>query len=53
MTVRASAGNLLNARHRWTRYMYEDWRDSSPLEMIQRNDQLIGPIFSLLVKGNF
>jgi len=53
MTVRAAAGNLLNARHRWTRHIYEDWRDSSPLVTVQRNNQLIGPIFSFLVKGNF
>jgi outer membrane receptor for ferrienterochelin and colicins len=53
MTVRAGVSNILNARHRWTRYVYEDWRDSSPLDSIQRNNQLIGPIFTLNVKGTF
>lgn len=53
LTVRAQVGNVLNARHRWTRYVYEDWRDSSPVAFIQRNNQLIGPIFSLNVKGTF
>jgi outer membrane cobalamin receptor len=53
LTVRATVGNVLNARHRWTRYVYEDWRDSSPVAFIQRNNQLIGPIFSLQVKGTF
>jgi hypothetical protein len=53
MTVRADAGNLLNARHRWTRYVYTDWRDTAPISFIQRNNQLIGPIFSLTVKGTF
>jgi hypothetical protein len=53
LTVRAQVGNVLNARHRWTRYVYEDWRDSSPVAFIQRNNQLIGPIFSLSVKGTF
>jgi hypothetical protein len=53
MTVRADAFNLLNARHRWTRYVYTDWRDTAPISFIQRNNQLIGPIFSLTVKGTF
>ncbi len=53
LTVRATAGNILNGRHYWTRHIYEDWRDTSPIDFIQRNDQLIGPIFELNVKGNF
>jgi hypothetical protein len=53
MTVRAQVGNIFNARHRWTRYVYQDWRDRSPLDFYQVNNQLIGPIFSLQVKGNF
>jgi hypothetical protein len=53
MTVRAQVGNIFNARHRWTRYVYEDWRDRSPLDFKQVNNQLIGPIFQLQVKGNF
>ncbi|HET9811055.1 MAG TPA: TonB-dependent receptor plug domain-containing protein [Sphingomicrobium sp.] len=53
MTVRAQVGNIFNARHRWTRYIYEDWRDSSEIDQIQRNNQLIGPIFSFMVKGTF
>ena len=53
LTVRAEANNLLNARHRWTRFVYTDWRDRSPIDYIQRNNQLIGPIFSLSVKGTF
>ncbi len=53
LTVRATAGNLLNARHRWTRFIYSDWRDTAPLTTIQRNNQLIGPIFSFSVKGTF
>lgn len=53
LTVRADAGNLANARHRWTRFVYTDWRDTAPIDFIQRNNQLIGPIFSFSVKGNF
>ena len=53
LTVRATVGNVLNARHRWTRFVYEDWRDTSPVAFIQKNNQLIGPIFVLQVKGTF
>jgi len=53
MTVRLQAGNVFNARHRWTRYIYQDWRDTSPLSTYQVNNQLIGPIFQMQVKGNF
>ena len=53
LTVRATVGNILNARHRLTRYHYADWRDNSPVDFIERHNQLIGPIFSLDVKGTF
>ncbi|WP_324809132.1 TonB-dependent receptor plug domain-containing protein [Sphingomonas sp. LY29] len=53
LTVRASAGNLLNARHRYDRIVYGGRRDVSPVEFEQKHDQLIGPIFQLSVKGTF
>ena len=53
LTVRATVGNVLNARHRWTRFVYEDWRDTSPVDFIQKNNQLIGPVFAFQVKGTF
>ena len=53
LTVRAQVGNIFNARHRWTRTVYEDWRNNSPVAFYQDNNQLIGPIFSFLVKGTF
>jgi hypothetical protein len=53
LTVRATLGNVFNARHRWTRTVYEDWRDTSPIAFIQRNNQLIGPIFAFSVRGKF
>ena len=53
MTVRAQVGNIFNARHRWIRNVYEDWRNNSPIKFRQNNNQLIGPIFSFSVKGNF
>jgi hypothetical protein len=53
LTVRAEAGNLLNARHRFERTVYDKRRLRDPILYSQSNDQLIGPIFSFLVKGNF
>lgn len=53
LTVRATIINVLNARHRLDRTVYSGWRDRDPIAFIQRNDQLIGPIFQLTVRGNF
>ena len=52
-TVRATLGNVFNARHRWDRTVYEDWRDTSPVAFHQDNNQLIGPIFAFQVKRSF
>ncbi len=53
LTVRASVSNVLNARHRLERTIYEGFRDEAPIGFTQSNDQLIGPIFSFMVKGSF
>ncbi|MGZ2411563.1 TonB-dependent receptor-like protein [Sphingomonas sp. F9_3S_D5_B_2] len=53
LDVRATISNVLNARHRWVRRVYQDWRDNSPIAFFQNNNQLIGPIFTLQVKGSF
>jgi hypothetical protein len=53
VTVRATAGNIFNARHRLTRTVYAGWRDADPVAFVQKNNQLIGPIFSLSIRGNF
>jgi hypothetical protein len=53
LTVRASADNLLNARHRFDRTVYAGRRERDPVLYVQRSNQLIGPIFSLMVKGSF
>ena len=53
LTVRATAGNLLNARHRFDRVVFDGRRERDPVAFIQKNNQLIGPIFSLSVRGNF
>ncbi|MBT2187304.1 TonB-dependent receptor plug domain-containing protein [Sphingobium nicotianae] len=53
LTVRAQIGNIFNARHRLDRTVYAGWRDRDPVAFIQRNNQLIGPIFQFTVRGNF
>ena len=53
LTVRADAGNLLNGRHYFQRVAYTGRRNVSPVAFYQRHDQLIGPIFTLSVRGNF
>ena len=53
LTVRATAGNILNARHRFERVVYDGRRERDEIAFIQKNNQLIGPIFSLSVKGTF
>ena len=53
LTVRAAVSNVLNARHRVERVIYDGFRDVAPVRFTQSQNQLIGPIFSLLVKGSF
>ncbi|HEY6817729.1 MAG TPA: TonB-dependent receptor [Croceibacterium sp.] len=53
LTVRAGVNNLLNARHRFERTVYNGRRLRDPVLYSQSNDQLIGPIFFFLVKGTF
>jgi hypothetical protein len=53
MTVRFTAGNVLNARHRFDRVVFDGRRERDPVDFIQKNNQLIGPIFSLSVRGTF
>ena len=53
LAVRFTAGNLLNARHRFDRTVFDGRRERDPVLFVQKNNQLIGPIFSLSVKGSF
>jgi len=53
LTIRASAGNLLNARSRLDRTVYRGRRNTAPISFIENRDRLIGPIFSLSVRGTF
>lgn len=53
MTVQAQVTNLMNARHRFERTVFDGRRLRDPVLYLQSNDQLIGPIFRLTVKGSF
>ncbi len=53
LTVRATAGNILNARSRWDRIVYAGRRNNAPIDFIETRNRLIGPIFSLSVRGTF
>ncbi len=53
LTVRASAGNIVNARSRWDRTVYAGRRNSAPIDFVETRNRLIGPIFSLSVRGTF
>jgi hypothetical protein len=53
LTVRATAGNIINARSRWDRVVYAGRRNSAPVDFVETRNRLIGPIFSLSVRGTF
>lgn len=52
LTVRATAGNVFDARSTWDRFVYAG-RRTGPLDFIERRDRLIGPIFSFQIRGRF
>ena len=53
LTVRGAVHNILNARSRWERDVYDGFRDTNPLLFQERRNRLIGPVFSFSVRGNF
>lgn len=53
LTLRATAGNLLNARSRWDRIVYAGRRNVAPVEFTETRNRLIGPIFSFSARGTF
>jgi len=52
-TVTLNVDNLLNGRHLEYRTVWEGWRTITPIAFIERHNELIGPIFTLSIKGNF
>ena len=53
MKLRVSVDNILNGRHLFYRHVYEGYRDRTPLAFYQRQNQLVGPLFSISLKGTF
>jgi len=53
LTVRATLGNIFDARSTWDRFVYAGRRNSAPLDFTERRDRLIGPIFSFQIRGKF
>jgi hypothetical protein len=53
LTVRLQVDNIFNGRHTLDRVVYEGYRDRTPISFFDRRDQLVGPLFSLSVKGTF
>lgn len=53
LTVRASVNNILNARSKRDRTVYDGLRGASDIAFVEERDRLIGPIFALSVRGKF
>ena len=53
LTVKAQVINLLGARHRLYRTVYDGIRTTDPVLFIEDRDQIIGPIIRFSVKGSF
>lgn len=53
MTVRLSADNLIESKHKVWRTVHTGFRDRTPVSFIQEQNQLVGPIFSLSIRGTF
>ena len=51
--VRLSIDNIVESKHKVWRAVYAGYRDRSPLLFFQKQNQLVGPIFTLSIKGNF
>jgi hypothetical protein len=53
MTVRFTVDNVFNGRHLEFRKVWEGYRDRTPIAFFEHHNELVGPLFSLSVKGNF
>jgi outer membrane receptor for ferrienterochelin and colicins len=52
-TVRFSVDNIFDGRHLEFRKVWKGFRDRTPIDFIENHNELVGPIFTLSVKGNF
>lgn len=53
LTVRATIRNIANARSKRDRVVYTGLRGESPIAFVEARNRMIGPIFSLSVRGTF
>lgn len=53
LTMRATAGNIVNARSRLDRVAYAGRRNVAPVEFTEIRNRRIGPIFSFSARGTF
>lgn len=53
LKVRFTVDNVLNGKHLFYRRVFEGYRDRTPLSFYQRQNQLIGPLFNVSIKGTF
>ena len=53
LTVRFSIDNVPEGWHLFNRTVYSGFRNVAPIAFIERHHDLVGPLFSLSVKGTF
>jgi hypothetical protein len=53
MTVRFTVDNGFNRKHHDFRRVFPGFRVTAPIAFFERHDEIVGPIFTLSVKGNF
>ena len=53
MTVELDVDNVFNGRHTVDRTIYGGYRDRTPVLFYDERNELVGPIFSLSIKGSF
>ena len=53
MTVRFSVDNVFNGRHLEYRTVWQGYRDRTSVAFFEHHNELVGPLFTLSVKGNF
>ncbi len=52
-SVRFSVDNIFNGRHKKWRTVYEGYRDRTPVLFFEKDNELVGPLFQLSIKGTF
>lgn len=53
LTVRFTVDNIPEGWHYYDRTVYSGFRDRAPIAFIERHHDLVGPIYTLSIKGTF